>query len=165
MTCTTLKIAAYITRERDGHIELAAFEHPEADYFTSDAPKPWLQLPAGTGEPGETPLLAALREVAEESGLREFSAVDYLGAYDNQPWGIRHVFHLRVAGTAPEQWEHTVYGGDWDEGMVFHYRWLPIAAAAAQIGMFEQWLPLVLEHLGLTAAGGDPPAPEPAAAP
>jgi 8-oxo-dGTP pyrophosphatase MutT (NUDIX family) len=148
MSSTLLKIAAYITRERDGRIELLAFNHPEADYFTRDAPKPWLQLPAGTGEAGESPLQAAVREVCEESGLSDFARIDYLGAFDDQPWGIRHVFHFRVAGELPEHWVHIVEsGGAWDHGMVFHYEWLPLAAAAPLIGMFDQWLPLVEELL------------------
>jgi 8-oxo-dGTP pyrophosphatase MutT (NUDIX family) len=148
MDSTLMKIAAYITRERNGCIELLAFNHPEADYFTRDAPKPWLQLPAGTGEPGETPHQAAIREVFEESGLSDFAQIDYLGAYDDQPWGIRHVFHMRCAGEPPDQWTHVVEsGGAWDHGMVFHYEWLPLASAAPLIGMFDKWLPLVEELL------------------
>jgi 8-oxo-dGTP pyrophosphatase MutT (NUDIX family) len=146
MACTTMKIAAFITRERAGCVELLAFNHPEADYFTRNAPLPWLQLPAGTGEAGETPLQAALREVQEESGLTEFVSVDYLGACDDQPWGIRHVFHMRVAGNPPECWTHTVRctgGSGWDEGMVFHYAWLRLSEAAGPIGMFAAWLPMV----------------------
>jgi 8-oxo-dGTP pyrophosphatase MutT (NUDIX family) len=143
------KIAAYITRERDGRIELLAFDHPEADYFTRDEPKPWLQLPAGTGEPGETALEAAVREVFEESGLSEFTAITFLGAYDDQPWGIRHVFHFKAAGELPDHWVHTVAsGGGWDHGMVFHYEWIPLASAAPKLGQFfGRWLPLVEQLL------------------
>jgi 8-oxo-dGTP pyrophosphatase MutT (NUDIX family) len=145
MANTTQKIAAYITRERDGRIELLVFNHPEADYFTRDAPKPWFQLPAGTGEPGETARQAAIREVFEESGLSAFEAIDFIGAYDDQPWGIRHVYHMRVAGAPPDHWVHVVESdGGWDHGMVFHYEWIPLATAAPQIGMFDKWLPLVV---------------------
>jgi 8-oxo-dGTP diphosphatase len=135
---------------RAGQVELLVFNHPEADYFTRDAPRPWLQLPAGTGEAGETALQAAVREVQEESGLTEFESVAFLGAVDDQPWGIRHVFHFRVAGELPERWKHTVYGGGEDDGMVFHYEWLPLEQSAPLIGMFDQWLPLVETYLRRT---------------
>ena len=53
------KAVCYITR--DGRV--LVFEHP-------GAPEAGIQVPAGTIEPGEDPARAALREAAEESGLR-----------------------------------------------------------------------------------------------
>ena len=53
------KAVCYITRDR----RILVFEHP-------GAPDAGIQVPAGTIEPGEDPARAALREAAEESGLR-----------------------------------------------------------------------------------------------
>ena len=53
------KAVCYITRER----RILVFEHP-------GVPAAGIQVPAGTIDPGEDPARAALREAAEETGLR-----------------------------------------------------------------------------------------------
>ncbi len=68
---TIAKVTAFVTRRApsgDGH-ELLVFRHPDAG----------IQLPAGSVEPGESPAAAALREVEEETGLRETQLVAHLG--------------------------------------------------------------------------------------
>jgi 8-oxo-dGTP pyrophosphatase MutT (NUDIX family) len=143
MPCTTLKITAYITRERGGRAELLVFDHPEQDYFVSDGPKPWLQVPAGTGEPGEDALATVLREVEEESGLSGFAAVRFLGAFDDQPWGIRHVFHMPAPAGVPERFVHRVKSESMNCIMLFRYEWVSLEYAAQHLGIHAQWLPLV----------------------
>lgn len=66
------KVTAFITRDTDAGRELLIFKHPNAG----------IQLPAGTMETGETPEIAVLREVSEESGLglTAVRIVAYLGA-------------------------------------------------------------------------------------
>jgi 8-oxo-dGTP pyrophosphatase MutT (NUDIX family) len=59
----------FITRGEGAAAELLTFEHPHAG----------TQVPAGTGEVGETPEQAALREAAEETGLRSLRILAYLG--------------------------------------------------------------------------------------
>ena len=59
------KVTAFVVTADDPH-HLLVFRHPTAG----------LQLPAGTIEPGEDPITAARREVAEETGL----AVNSVGA-------------------------------------------------------------------------------------
>jgi len=66
---TIHKVAVFITRHND--TELLVFEHPYAG----------IQIPAGTVEEGETPTQAAVREAAEETGLRDFTTRAYLGLH------------------------------------------------------------------------------------
>jgi ADP-ribose pyrophosphatase YjhB (NUDIX family) len=58
---TVHKIAAFVTRREGPERELLVFRHPSAG----------IQLPAGTVEAGEAIEVAALREVREETGLRD----------------------------------------------------------------------------------------------
>lgn len=64
------KVAAFVTRDREGRVdqrELLVFRH--------DNPTAGIQVPAGTIEPGESPREAVLREVAEEAGLTELAVI------------------------------------------------------------------------------------------
>jgi 8-oxo-dGTP pyrophosphatase MutT (NUDIX family) len=65
------KVTAFVLRPAAAGRELLIFRHPTAGY----------QLPAGTVEPGEDPLCAAVREVAEETGLAA-RVCEYLGTQD-----------------------------------------------------------------------------------
>ena len=60
MTSMVDKVAAFVTRKRNGVKELLLFRHPRAG----------VQIPAGTVEDGENPETAVKREVYEETGLR-----------------------------------------------------------------------------------------------
>jgi 8-oxo-dGTP pyrophosphatase MutT (NUDIX family) len=64
------KVTAFVTRNTGNELELLLFEHPNAG----------IQIPAGTVNPGETPEEAAVREVAEETGLTNVIISQYLGA-------------------------------------------------------------------------------------
>ena len=55
------KVTAFILRRAPGGPELLLIQHPHAG----------MQIPAGTVEPGEDPLVAARREAREESGLED----------------------------------------------------------------------------------------------
>ncbi len=115
------KALAYITN-RDG--ELLVFLH-------RDFPEAGLQVPAGTVADGEDPDAAALREVFEESGLKDARLVGLLGSYD---WDARpdrdeiherHVYHLELDGPAPSDWLH--YEQDPSDGgapIAFSFFWM-----------------------------------------
>lgn len=62
------KVTAFITRDTDRRRELLVFTHPDAG----------VQLPGGIMEAGETPEIAMLREVREETGLTAVKIVAQL---------------------------------------------------------------------------------------
>lgn len=68
------KVTVLITRNSPGGPELLLFEHPYAG----------IQIPAGTVDPGETPLQASLREATEETGLVFEDVRRYLGCEDER---------------------------------------------------------------------------------
>ncbi len=83
-----------------------------------------VQLVKGTIEQGETPNEAALRELAEESGIDVAMIKDDLGC-----WASGHLdqiwsFQLCQAQAAlPEQWSHQTLD---DHGHVFEFFWAPL---------------------------------------
>ena len=70
MKPTVEKVLAYVTRGD----ELLVFRH-------RDFPDAGLQVPAGTVQDGESPDVAVLRELREESGLTDAAIVSRLGRY------------------------------------------------------------------------------------
>jgi ADP-ribose pyrophosphatase YjhB (NUDIX family) len=122
----TDRVLAYVTRERDGHKELLVFDH-------RDHPKAGAQVPAGRLEPGEELEAGLLRELEEESGLADAHVVRKFGTFAPRelPHGrayTNHAFEVEALG-APDRWEHVVAGGGDDAGLVFLYRWVPLAPA------------------------------------
>lgn len=99
---------------------------------------PWqqtgLQVPAGSIRVDETPEHAALREAAEETGLRSLRLVAKVGetTYDMSPHRSevqhRHVFHLAADGAPPERWlSHENDPADGSGPLRFGCYWIPIA--------------------------------------
>jgi len=91
--------------------KLLLFRHPLAG----------TQLVKGTIEEGELPAQAALRELAEESGIYDAIVESDLGCwradYRDQVWS----FHLCSTERAlPEQWSHQTLD---DHGHVFEFFW------------------------------------------
>ena len=73
------KVTAFITRHGPDGLELLLFQHPNAG----------IQIPAGTGEPGETPEQAVLREAWEETGVEGLEIQTFLGVQDElRPEGV-----------------------------------------------------------------------------
>lgn len=86
----------------------------------------WLdELPAGKLDGGEPPLECAVRELAEEAGMRA-ARWDKLGEYLSSPGVFTEVIHVYLARdltpvpSAPEEHE------------VFEVHWLPMAEAVAR---------------------------------
>ncbi|MNM81974.1 NUDIX domain protein [compost metagenome] len=87
------------------------FRHPQAG----------VQLVKGSIENGETPREAALRELAEESGIQDATIKDDLGCWDAGHLGQTWSFHLcRVEGAVPERWCHQTLD---DHGHTFAFFW------------------------------------------
>ncbi len=106
-------------------------------------PQAGTQVPAGGIHAGESPVDAALRELAEESGIRDARVVRKLGEawryadHGRVPAGleeqVQHAFHLHLGALTAPTWE-------WDEcgdGEVplhrFAFRWVDLDAAAAEL--------------------------------
>lgn len=84
-------------------------------------PQAGVQLVKGTIEKDETPGQAALRELAEESGISAAEIVDDLGCWDSGHHGQIWSFHLcRAGGPLPEQWSHQTLD---DHGHRFEFFW------------------------------------------
>lgn len=76
------KVTAFIVRQRDAQQELLVFAHPTAG----------VQVPAGTVEEGEAFEDAALREVEEETGLKEVQLVKELARTSYSLQNNRYAF-------------------------------------------------------------------------
>lgn len=104
------KVAPIVLR-RNEKLEILAFRHPRAGS----------QLVKGTWEDGESGEEAALRELAEESGIENAVAVKPLGQMPfrriRQHW---HFYLCRVPNQLPESWTfYTEDGG----GHLFDFFW------------------------------------------
>ena len=117
------KVVAYVVR-RD---QLLVFVHPLH-------PEVGLQVPAGTVEPGESPAVALLRELREETGLSEFGKPTYLGeaTFDMAQFGRaeshrRYFYRVPLAQGAPERWRHLETSGGTTPAELFEFFWVPLA--------------------------------------
>lgn len=81
MDSTIEKVSAFITRTGKQTPELLVFQHPSAG----------MQVPAGSVENGEMLEQALVREVFEESGLKDVSIIDKLGTQEQAATGERTV--------------------------------------------------------------------------
>ena len=103
--------AVPIVIRRRSSLEILAFRHPLAGS----------QLVKGTIEEGEEPASAALRELAEESGIREAAVESALGRLAFPEIGQNWHFYLcRVACSLAEEW--TFFTQD-DGGHLFQFFW------------------------------------------
>lgn len=122
------KVVAYILRGEDGQRDVLVFEH---DKEWSEA---GVQVPSGTVDLGEDIKDALLREVEEECGISRLEVVTKLDEYvmyrsTHNQFHRRHVFLLRAPDTSCDRWIHSVKGHGVDQGMNFHFYWMPIQAA------------------------------------
>lgn len=110
------KACPVVVRMIDGLEYLLVFKHPLAGY----------QLVKGTIELAERPAHAAVRELAEESGICNARAVRDLGSwnagYKQQIWSFQL---CEVAESLPHQWR---FNTDDDGGHVFEFFWHPLSA-------------------------------------
>jgi 8-oxo-dGTP pyrophosphatase MutT (NUDIX family) len=95
--------------------EVLAFRHPAAG----------IQLVKGTIEVGETAGDAALRELAEESGILSAELTGSMGVwnsgYDGQIWEF---FEIRIPSSLPARWGHFAHD---DGGHEFQFFWQSLA--------------------------------------
>lgn len=111
------KVVAAVVRRAGTGWEVLAFDHPLAG----------TQLVKGTVEEGEAPEVAVRRELHEESGLVVGAAGAEIGLWEQSPDRHRwRVYVLPAPVGLPDRWSHLPVGSPAEEGLVFHFRWLPI---------------------------------------
>ncbi|MFJ8119874.1 NUDIX hydrolase [Bacillus mycoides] len=119
------KVHAYVTREKEGIIQLLVFKH-------RDIPEAGVRVPGGIADEGETLEAALLRKVQEESGLRHLYIERFLADYiiyvkEKKEYQKCHFFHISLLTDVKDTWEHIVSAGEEDQGSVFHYEWIDVA--------------------------------------
>ncbi|MGL4574504.1 MAG: NUDIX hydrolase [Burkholderiaceae bacterium] len=123
------KAFAYVVRRN----QLLVFSQPQF-------PSAGLQVPAGTIEHGEPPERAVLREVQEETGLRDVTLLRQLGItqFDARVIGKeqiheRYFFLLSANDAAPERWTHfEQHSGD-SQPIEFAFFWMPVSDAKQRL--------------------------------
>ena len=109
------KACPVVLHHTRGALAVLAFKHPLAGH----------QLAKGTIEPGETSEDAALRELAEESGISDAVAVRSLGTwssgFEGQVWQF---IQCKPRGLLPASWFHQVTD---DGGHAFEFFWHPLS--------------------------------------
>src|SRR5215831_6803226 len=113
------KVCPVVLRRFGSALEVLVFEHPEAGY----------QLVKGSIEDSESIEIAALRELAEESGI-EAAVVSrnlgiWLSGFDDQIWAFIECNPIRVL---PESWVHQAAD---DGGHAFRFFWHPLTEPEA----------------------------------
>ncbi len=124
------KAAACVVRSAPHGPELLVFQHPVAG----------VQIPKGSVEPGERPEDAALRELAEESGITIARVVRQVGRHVFEVGAgpaevgppelhLWHTFVLVADEALRDRWVHQVTGSEVEAGLSFEYFWLPVVEA------------------------------------
>ena len=112
------RVVVYVERGRD----LLVFEH-------RDHPEARTQVPAGGVYPDEELEAAAVREVAEETGVALIAKPKLIGAHDHQDGlgqpATSHFFRVDAPPGLPDEWEHVVTGRGNDTDLVFLCRFDP----------------------------------------
>jgi 8-oxo-dGTP pyrophosphatase MutT (NUDIX family) len=115
------KVTAYITREKEGNIQLLTMVEKGIESFG-------LQVPGGTLQLGEELEECLLREIYEEAELRSVKINSHLGEQtyflENKNAEItRHYFHLTIEDCCDE-FTVVVSSEDEDNGWIYHYQWI-----------------------------------------
>ncbi len=141
-----LKAMIYVTSPQG----VLVFEEPESPHIG-------LQVPGGTIEQGEDPLLAAGRELFEETGLTAKDGLQFLGSIDFTQWEEgqsytmrRYYYHTHFEQVLPENWEHhEMHACDGSAPILFRLSWLPYEIARQRLayGMAE-----LLHHVPVRAS-------------
>ena len=113
------RVGVYLTRQTPGGLELLVFDCPQGC---------GLEPPGGGIDGDETPAQAAVREVAEETGIAGVRVVRELGEHpgltDAGGPQLTIWVHAELVGEAPQAWEHVVAGSGDDAGVVHRLSWV-----------------------------------------
>ena len=125
------KVCPFIIRENNSRKEILVFRHP----IGND-----VQLVKGTVEENEDFETAALRELFEESGIENLSAIEFKGSQKigtaNQIW---HFFFCQAKDDLPNNWSFLAND---DGGLTFSFFWFDLAEKTS-----AEWHPVFQEAL------------------
>ncbi len=113
------KVYGYITRRTEDKIQVLVFRHSN--------PAAGVQIPKGTVKDGEETEEAVIREIKEETGLKNFK-VETLIAEDfwkNDDGAVHQRFFYEIYVTESlDEWEYQPTGGGEEKGLTFRYFWI-----------------------------------------
>ena len=130
---------------------ILCFEHPYAGN----------QIPKGTVEVGESIEQATLRELYEESGIREARIADKIGELDwvitagtttftkdeHQRW---HLYLVAPEKELLENWTHQADGSQAEEGLVFRYFWQSLTEKPVGFhDVYDRVMAMTARHIGV----------------
>ena len=124
------KVVPVVLRVQNAEIQILVFRHPLAG----------IQIVKGTVELNEILEEAALRELFEESGIKQVMVQSYLGIYFPKETGLNlHVFLCEVHELLAETWTHFCLD---DGGLGFQFFWHPLFAEPT-----DEWHPIFQDLL------------------
>ncbi|WP_269409697.1 NUDIX hydrolase [Lentibacillus daqui] len=113
------KAYGYVTRVKEGRTQILVFRHPVTEAG--------IQIPKGTIKSKESTYNAIIREIKEETGLKNFEiekliAEDY---WENDDGIIHNRFFYKInVSNVPDKWDYEPTGGEDEEGLTFHFFWI-----------------------------------------
>lgn len=114
------KSYGYITRMIDKQPQILVFQHPVKEAG--------IQIPKGTVKEGELPFDAVKREMEEETGLIEFTAIQFLiddyWVNDDGVIHHRYFYRLNIIDASQDDWNYEPTGGGAEDGKVFRFFWI-----------------------------------------
>lgn len=145
------KVVACVLIDIESSPKILVFEHPP--------PLSDFQIPKGTIEANEDPIVAVLRELEEESGLSNCNVVGRIGSFDllvpgghygepeqeAQTW---YAYHIQLLSTPKNHWIYRVTGSGIDSGLDYRYFWFNLNDKSIRFhAKFEKLLELVRSYL------------------
>ncbi|WP_157087764.1 NUDIX hydrolase [Oceanobacillus damuensis] len=113
------KAYGYVIRKKNGKMQVLVFQHP--------IPEAGIQIPKGTVNDQEDTYNAVIREIEEETGLKNFVVENLIveDNWKNDDGAIHNRFFYRInVSDAPDEWDYQPTGGGDEEELTFHYFWI-----------------------------------------
>ncbi|MGE7840169.1 NUDIX hydrolase [Lysinibacillus sp. NPDC093712] len=113
------KAYGYITRVKEGIIQVLVFRHSVMEAG--------IQIPKGTVKPKESTYQAVIREMKEETGLKDFNVEKLLAEdiWENDEGVVQNRFFYKIhVFKTLDEWDYAPTGGGDEEGLIFHYFWI-----------------------------------------
>ncbi|NRF44489.1 NUDIX domain-containing protein [Bacillus subtilis] len=113
------KAYGYVTRDKGGKTQVLVFQHPIKEAG--------IQVPKGTVKHDEHTYNAVIREIEEETGLKNFEVEKLIAEdfWESDDGAVHNRFFYRInVLDAPECWDYNPTGGGEEEGLTFHYFWI-----------------------------------------